>query len=74
MTWREMSQGKLTVTDAQIIEFVAGHDDPVVAAIEVADWFGHSRQWAHNRLEALHSEGQIEKKKAGSSSVIWYLD
>jgi len=69
----DMSQGKQTVSDKDIIALLKQDEDPFLAATEVAEHFGHSRQWAHSRLEALHQDGPVSKKKAGSSSVIWWV-
>ena len=68
----DMPQGKETVSDGQIIEAIQNHPDPFVAASEVAEMFDHSRQWAHERLQDLADERRIEKKEAGSRSVIWW--
>jgi len=74
MNDRNMPRQSRSVSDEQILELFEQHDDPFLAAIEVSDWFGLTRQWAHNRLQRLHDEGRLEKKKAGPSSVIWYLE
>jgi hypothetical protein len=64
----------MTVSDDDIVNLFREHDDPFLGSAEVADWFGHTRQWAHNRLQQLHDEGRIKKKKSGSSSVIWWIE
>lgn len=70
----DMPQGKKTVSDKQIEDFIASADAPFVFAAEVADHFGHTRQWAHSRLQSLHEEETVEKKAANNSAAIWYLN
>ena len=67
-----MPQGKQTVSDDDIIETILQHDDPFVRSDEIAEEFGHTRQWAHERLQQLHDEGDL-KKKGGNRSVIWWV-
>ena len=69
-----MPQGKKTVSDEQIINWVDDHNDPIVAAAEVANQFEHSRQWAHARLQQLEDSGKIQKKEAGERSVVWWVE
>jgi len=70
----KMSQGKQTVSDEQIIELLEDSTDPFMSATEVADMFDHTRQWAHIRLQDLSDRDKVRKKKAGESSVIWWVD
>ena len=70
----DMPQGKQTVQDFEIINAIQSNDDPIVAAVEIADFFGLSRQWAYSRLENLVDEGRIQKKKAGSGSVVYWVE
>jgi len=68
-----MPQGKKTVSDSQIIQAIEQHEDPVLAAKEVAEIFDHSRQWAHGRLKQLHTAGEIAKKSGGARAVMWWV-
>ena len=70
---RDMPQGKETVSDEEIIEALKDHDDPFIAASELADHFDHTRQWAHARLNQLHEDGRVSRKEAGERSVIWWV-
>jgi DNA-binding Lrp family transcriptional regulator len=67
-----MTQGKRTITDKEILEVFENADAPFLVAQEVADKFGMSRQWAHNRLQQLEQQSRIKRKAAGERSVIWY--
>ena len=69
----KMPQGKETVTDQEIVDAIECHDDPVVAAVEIAEMFEHTRQWAHSRLESLHEEGKVKKKGGGRKAVVWWV-
>ena len=70
----DMPQGKQTVEDFEIIQAIQSSEDPIVAAVEIAEIFGLSRQWAYSRLEKLVEEGRIQKKKAGSGSVVYWVE
>jgi DNA-binding Lrp family transcriptional regulator len=70
---QDMPQGKETVSDEEIIKALRNHEDPFIAAAEIADHFGHTRQWAHNRLKKLHADGRVKRKEAGERSVIWWV-
>jgi len=61
------------VTEAKLVQKIEEHEDPFVTAREVGDMFGVSRQTAYKHLQRLSESGQIEKKKIGSSAVIWWL-
>jgi len=69
-----MSQGKQSVSDSEIIEAFDDIEGPFAAASEVGKFFGHTRQWAHKRLTALHEEGAVERKKTGNQSVVWWVE
>ena len=64
-----MCQGKQSVTDTEIIEAFEEVQGPFAAASEIADFFGHTRQWAHKRLTELHESGSINRKKLENSQL-----
>lgn len=68
-----MAQGKRTVTDHEIVDAIREVDAPFITSRELAEQFGMTRQWAHNRLQQLHDAGEIERKKSGERAVIWWL-
>jgi len=68
-----MTRGKQTVSDADIVGAFRSNEAPFLTAIELAEKFGMTRQWAHNRLQTLHEAGEINRKKAGPRNVIWWL-
>ncbi len=67
-----MAQGKQTVSDEDIISAFKSNEAPFITSIELANEFGMTRQWAHNRLQALHDAGTIKRKKSGPRNVIWW--
>jgi len=70
---KDMPQGKKTVSDTQIVQAIDEHADPVLSAQEVAEIFGHTRQWADSRLKDLAEEGRVQKKSGGPRSVMWWV-
>jgi DNA-binding IclR family transcriptional regulator len=60
--------------DDEIIRFIRESERPFVTATEVADEGDMSRQNAYRRLQRMTDEGRIEKYKAGSAAVIWWVD
>ena len=47
---------------------------PFVTASDIAESLDVARQTAHKHLQRLHEEGQLRKRKIGSSAVIWWFD
>jgi predicted transcriptional regulator len=70
---KDMPQGVKTVSDEEILKEIEQYSDPFVKSKEVAEMFDHTRQWAHDRLQELHEQGEVEKK-GGGRSVIWWPD
>ena len=48
-------------------------EDPVLTAVEVGEKLGITQQAAHARLSRAHDRGEVERKKTGSRSVVWWL-
>ncbi|WP_417936055.1 helix-turn-helix domain-containing protein [Haloarcula saliterrae] len=69
-----MTRGKQTVSDREILALFAAADAPFLTAREVADAFDLTRQWAHNRLQTLHDDGHLNRKKSGRNTVIWWVE
>lgn len=69
-----MPQGKRQVSDDEIVAAFEEIDGPFAAASEVAEFFDHTRQWAHNRLTDLHKDGAIERKRTGKQAVVWWVE
>jgi predicted ArsR family transcriptional regulator len=68
----DMSQGKETVSDDEIIQIMQESDDPIHSAGEIANVVGVTRQCVFNRLQQLQAEGRVERKKSGSRTVVWW--
>ena len=69
-----MSQGKREVTDSEIVDAFEDIAGPFAAASEIAEFFGHTRQWVHKRLTQLHEQGVVERKKTGEQTVVWWVE
>lgn len=60
-------------THSQVKQFVCQHSRPFVTSKEVAEEFGSvSRRTLNNRLNALVDRGELEKRRVGAQSVVWY--
>jgi predicted ArsR family transcriptional regulator len=70
----DMPQGKETVSDKEIIEFMRSDQDPAYTTSELADHFEMSSEGIRGRLEDLEKRGRIFKKKPSSRTVIWWSD
>lgn len=68
-----MAQGRMSVSDEDILGVFRDSEEPIMTAREIADQFSMTRQWAHHRLQKLHDDGVIEKKKSGERTVVWWL-
>lgn len=47
-------------------------EEPIITAPEVAEEFGVSQQAAHQRLQQMHEQGEMARKKVGGSAVAWW--
>jgi len=69
-----MGGRKNTVSDEEILKFVAGANmpsNPIVTTTEVANHFEFSNQGMTPRLESLEEDGLIRRKRAGQTDVWW---
>ena len=62
------------ITEPDIHNEIEQADDPFVTASEIAEQYGVSRQTAHRHLQRMYEHGEIEKRKVGSSAVIWWRE
>jgi len=61
------------ITEADLKVAIESHSEPFVTAQQISNEFEVARQTAWKHLQRLHERGVIEKKKVGSSAVIWWL-
>lgn len=61
------------ISETELKATIQSHDEPFVTAQQISGEFGVARQTAWKHLQRLHKRGVIEKKKIGSSAVIWWL-
>lgn len=69
-----MVQGKRTVTDDEIVEWMHESPDPAFTTPEIAEEFGMTPEGMRNRLKKLEEDGRIEVKTPGSQTKIWYVE
>jgi len=69
-----MAAGRMTITDNEIIEYFAEASDPVFSAGECATDWDMTHEGARGRLNALVDEGQLQTKKPGSRTRVYWLD
>lgn len=62
-----------TVTPERVLDAMATHPDPTVTAREVGEAMGYSTDAARKKLNQLHERGDVERKKVGGRSVVWWL-
>lgn len=59
------------VSPVEILRFMVEHPDPGFSATEVGEEFGKTRQWADNRLDVMHENDLLHRKKGGQRSK-WF--
>lgn len=61
------------ITPQEVLEAVrnGGH---IVTSSDVADTLGCTREAARLKLTDLHDAGKIERRKVGSTAVVWWAD
>jgi len=74
-----MNDWNMSATDSgraqseELTQVFRESDDPVLTAVEVAEHLGISQQAAHARLSRANDRGEIERKKTGARSVVWWV-
>lgn len=62
-----------TVTDEEILAFIAREDRPIQTAPSVGEQFGIDRSQAYRRLQCLADDGVLERATVGGRAVVWWL-
>jgi predicted transcriptional regulator len=47
-------------------------DEPFVTATEIAERLDVTNKAVIHRLDELHGEGEVERKKVGANAVVWW--
>jgi len=68
----QMPQGKQTVSDEEILDSLLISEDPAFTTSELADMHGMTVEGMRGRLNSLAEENEIQQKKPGERSVIWW--
>jgi predicted transcriptional regulator len=69
-----MVQGKRTVTDNKIVQWMHESPDPAFTTSEIAGQFDMTTEGIRNRLKELEKQGRIEVKTPGNRTSIWYVE
>lgn len=64
---------KPETSDAELIQAIALHADPVVTASEVAERVGMTNAGVNKRLPGLVEGGYLVRKEVGAHAVIYWL-
>jgi len=70
----KMPQGKQTVTDEELLEWMRKSADPAFTTKEVAEAFDMTTEGIRGRLNELEDGRRLYKKKPTSRTVIWWAD
>lgn len=62
------------VSDSEIMEYIEQAADPFLTTREIADEFDYSPKGIRKRLKPLHEDGQLGRKRAGTSDIWWDPD
>lgn len=60
------------MSDQDVLEAFESADAPVLTANELAEQLSVSRSAMHYRLKRMRENGLVDRKKAGSRSVVWW--
>jgi predicted transcriptional regulator len=63
---------KPTVSDDEILEVFRQASDPVLTTKEVANEIGIGRRGTFDRLQNLVDSGDLQMKKVGETSAVWW--
>ncbi|MCW8173298.1 helix-turn-helix domain-containing protein [Natrialba sp. INN-245] len=73
MSRNDRGEYSSTVTDEEILAFIAREDRPIQTAQSISDQFGIDRSQAYRRLQRLSDDGVLERSKVGGRAVVWWL-
>jgi Mn-dependent DtxR family transcriptional regulator len=56
-----------------VLKVMRESDQPFLTAGEIVQEVDVTRKTVHDRLEELHENGVVNKKKVGARAVVWWL-
>jgi predicted ArsR family transcriptional regulator len=62
------------VSDEEIIAVFRETSDPAMYASEIGNVIGYTSEGARKRLDELVERGELQRKKSGKRSVVYWLD
>ncbi|WP_423995909.1 winged helix-turn-helix domain-containing protein [Halorubrum trapanicum] len=60
-------------TDQDILNVFKKTTDPVLSTAEVANNISIGHRATYNRLKSLEDTGELQSKKVGGKSTVWWL-
>lgn len=57
----------------EVLTTMRDADDPIVTVGDVAEALDCSTETARRKLTELHTDGWVERRKVGSSAVVWWV-
>jgi predicted transcriptional regulator len=70
---RIMAGRKPTVSDEEILQWIALAPDPVVTTSELSEEIEMTQQGVYSRLQDLEDAEFIRSKKVGSRARVWWI-
>ena len=67
-----MSKQGNKISEQDILKVFDAAEEPFLTSSEIADELPVSRQAVNYRLEKMHENGDVGKKKTGARSVGWW--
>jgi predicted ArsR family transcriptional regulator len=67
-----MGQGKMTVTDDELVRMLTERGDAAYVTSEIAEMCDMTNEGVRGRLEELAREGRIGYKKPNNRLVLWW--
>lgn len=69
-----MGGRKETVSDEELLSYVAEVDEPFLSTSEIADHFDFGNPGMNKRLYRLENSGYLDQKTAGGTNIWWLTD
>lgn len=63
-----------SVSTDMVLKAIDVSSYPVVTVRDVADALDCSGETARRKLNQLHDEGEVERRKVGATAVVWWVD
>jgi predicted transcriptional regulator len=72
MSQTDNDDGRVKITDQDVLKVFDATDDPVLTAGEIAEALPVTRQAVNYRLQQMLEKGLVDRKKSGARAVVWW--